>query len=217
MYFATYWSALLFTLLFLVFSAGTSFLFFKQQKKLAAWDDQVHRIFSFLTHNIIRISLAIALLLLLFFMDFVRDYLFKNVNMQINYMYYIEQGQVDRFNYTDSVMERLLEGWSAQALYYLKYALTILLTIVYAVMCWLFLRFTYPHVNTVPYVRLFYGTTFWLLCFAFILAMYPFGYEIKHNLYLISMEIGHFLQSSLPPLLLVLVIKMAQQLRISEE
>jgi hypothetical protein len=31
------------------------------------------------------------------------------------------------------------------------------------------------------------------------------------------MEIGHFLQSSLPPLLLVLVIKMAQQLRITEE
>jgi hypothetical protein len=212
MYFSTYWTAVLFTLLYLSSTILTTVLFFRQQSKLVLWDEQVHRVFAFLKNRTVLIFLALCVLSLLFFMDFIRDYIFKNINMQINYMYYIEQGQLDRFNYTDSWMEWLLEGISSTVLYYIKYALTAILTVVYAVLCWLFLRFSSPTFNTVPYVRLFYGTLFWLLCLAFIFAMYPFGYELKHNLYLISMEIGHFIQSSLPPLLLFLVLKLSQQL-----
>jgi hypothetical protein len=217
MYFTYFWSAILFTLCFLLFSLLSTLIFVKQAKKLDEWDEQVHRIFDPLKNRKVLLALSFGLLALLFFMDFARDYLFKNINMQINFMYYYEQGQWDRFNYTDSSMEKLLDGLSANTLYYLKYLLTLILTILYAIICWLFLRFTYPTLNSVPYVRLFYGISFWLLCTFFIFAMYPFGYELKHNLYLISMEIGHFIQSSLPPLLLLLALKLATQLKSSHQ
>jgi hypothetical protein len=217
MYFSSYVSALLFTSLFLVFTVVSTILSIKNSATLRRWDEQVHEVLSPVKNRTIQLILAIGILMVLFFLDFTRDYLFKNINMQINYMYYFELGQWDRFNYTDSSMEKLLDGLSANTLYYLKYLLTLILTILYAIICWLFLRFTYPTLNSVPYVRLFYGISFWLLCTFFIFAMYPFGYELKHNLYLISMEIGHFIQSSLPPLLLVLVLKMTNQLKPQKE
>lgn len=164
---------------------------------------------SLFKNKFVRISCIILSLLFLFYLDFLRDYLFKNLTFRMNYVDVISKGgSTDKyFDPTDSLMQKILNGFTAQQIYYLKFLSTFLTLGLYFLTCQIILKLIYIKNNTFVFTSLLYGTGFLLMMFVFSFYFFTFPKEIKYNFYLISMEIGHFLESSLPTLLLILSYK----------
>ncbi len=164
---------------------------------------------SLFKNKFFRILLIVLSLSFLFYLDFLRDYLFKNLTFRMNYIDVISNGgSKDKyFDPTDSLMQKILEGYTAQQIYYLKFLSTFLILGVYFIACQTILKLIYYKNKTFVFTSLLYGSGFLLMMFVFSFYFFTFPNEIKYNFYLISMEIGHFLESSLPTLLLILSYK----------
>jgi hypothetical protein len=164
---------------------------------------------SLFKNKFFRILLIVLSLSFLFYLDFLRDYLFKNLTYRMNYIDVISNGgSTDKyFDPTDSLMQKILNGFTAQQIYYLKFLSTFLTLGLYFLTCQIILKLIYLRNNTLVFTSLLYGTGFLLMMFVFSFYFFTSPNEIKYNFYLISMEIGHFLESSLPTLLLILSYK----------
>lgn len=160
----------------------------------------------------IRWTIGIGLLFLVFWMDFARDYTFKNLNMQMNYQFAIENEQLGLINYTDSFMEKLLENTSSKTIYYMKFLMTCVYSFLFFFITTLLLKLFFPLLRIVPYTFLFYSITFCFMGMFFIFNTFPFSYETSNNFYLISMEIGHLIQSSLTTFLFIVLFKMQSKI-----
>ncbi len=156
-----------------------------------------------------QVILITILLFFLFYLDFIRDYIFKNLTFRMNFIGLMEKGgSPDKYlDPTDSLMVSLLEGLSSYQIYYLKFLATFLMLFVYFVVCQLILKLIYLKHRTLKFTSLLYGTGIFFMMFVFSFYFFTLPPVIKNNFYLISMEIGHFLESSLPTLLLLLSFK----------
>lgn len=157
----------------------------------------------------VRIVFIILLLGLLFYLDFLRDYVFKNLTWRMDFQYQMEQGGSPEkyFDGTDSWMKAILGNTSSGTIYILKYIASAVFIMIYFLLTQFILRLAYPAYNTFPYPLLLYvlGTLSMGLIFSFY--FFQWSIEIKTKFYLIAMEIGHFLESSLPALLSILGFK----------
>lgn len=153
-----------------------------------------------------RIFIIIIFVFSLFSLDFLRDFVFKNLDMQMNYLYHMDEtGYSNIENYTHSYMEKLLQGYSSLDIYNLKWIFTIVFIVVFYFVGCIFLWIIY---NKKAVLFLSY-----LYVILFVLASLVYSYNFinpNRNSYLISMEIMHFLQSSLPSLFMVLSFKIYQ-------
>lgn len=157
----------------------------------------------------IRIFGLTLTLLLLFYLDFIRDYAFKNLNWRMDFMYHMEQGgSPEKYvDGTDSWAKAILGDTSSQTLYKLKYIISGIFILIYAFIAHLTMRWVYPKFNTLPYTLLLYGLGVLMMGLVFSFYFFTWSHDTKLNFYLISMEIGHFLESSLPTLLSILGFK----------
>lgn len=213
MKFESFTFAVLFLLLYLIITIGILFLLFS---KLSFLKFKVERSGDTSKVKIIEPIhwfIAIILLLVIFWMDFARDYTFKNLNMQMNFMYAFESGQTGLYNYTDSFMEKLLGNTSWKGIYYLKFIMTCVFTLLYFSLTSLFLKLLFPNQRIMPYTFLFYSVSFCSMGLFFVFNSFPFSFETANNFYLISMEVGHLIQSSLPTLLFVILFKIQPKIQ----
>lgn len=159
-----------------------------------------------LNKKVSRIIIIIVFLLTLFSLDFLRDFVFKNFDIQINYLNHMDEaGYSTVVNYTHSFMEKQLKGYSIMDIYHLKWTFTIVFTVIFYMVGGLFLWFIYN-----KKAMLFFS---YLYAALFVSASLIYSYNFisaSRNAYLISLEIMHFLQSSLPSLFMVLSFKIYQ-------
>ncbi|CAG5079683.1 hypothetical protein [Parvicella tangerina] len=173
-------------------------------------------------HNkITRIILTCILIVFLFYLDFVRDYVFHNLSWRMDYQYLIEQGgSPDKYvDPTDSWMKAILGNASSNTIYLLKYVSSGIFILLYGFLSHLILRLIYPSNNTLPYTILLYGLGTLSMGLVFSCYFFQWSHDTKLNFYLIAMEIGHFLESSLPTLLSILGFKIylsSQELKPNE-
>jgi hypothetical protein len=127
----------------------------------------------------------------------------------MNYVDVISKGgSPDKyFDPTDSLMQKILDGFNATHIYYIKFIATIVILGVYFLICQTVLKLIYIKNNTFVFTSLLYGSGFLTMMLVFSFYFFTFPNEVKYNFYLIAMEIGHFLESSLPTLLLILSYK----------
>jgi hypothetical protein len=214
MKFESFTFAALFLLLYLIFTIGILFLIFS---KLSFLKFKVERSGDTSKDKIVKPIhwfIAIILLIVIFWMDFARDYTFKNLNMQMNFMYAFESGQIGLYNYTDSFMEKLLGNTSWKGIYYLKFIMTCVFTLLYFSLTSLFLILLFPNQRIMPYTFLFYAVSFCSMGLFFVFNSFPFSFETANNFYLISMEVGHLIQSSLPTLLFIILFKIQPKIQV---
>lgn len=158
-------------------------------------------------NKIIRIIIIILFLFILFGLDFLRDFVFKNLDLQMFYVNHLdENGNSSVINYTHSFMEKLLNGYSDYQIYYLKWGFTILFTAVFFSVGSIFLKFLYPKKAVLFFLYLY------LTLFVLASIIYSINF-ITYNMtsYLISLEIMHFLQSSIATLFMILAFKIYQK------
>lgn len=157
----------------------------------------------------IQVVAIIVLISTLFYMDFIRDYVFHNLTYRMNYLDLIEHGgSPDKYeDYTDSLMLKILGNSNSIKIYYLKYAMSVVFVLTYYLLSFFVLKVIYPSKNAFPFITLFYGLGSLAALFVFSGYFFTWPHDTKINFYLISMEIGHFLESSLPTLLSILGFK----------
>lgn len=157
----------------------------------------------------LKIFALILLVSFLFYSDFIRDYVFKNVQYQIHYLsLFSAEGTPMIENHTDSWMEKLLEGKSITELINLKWLFTLAFTFYFLLFSILIPFILYNKKRIITYALVLYGTIFFSALTIYGLRFIYSDYNWQENTYLISLSLMHFLQSSLPALLIVLAFKL---------
>ena len=81
--------------------------------------------------------ILLALLLIAFSLDFIRDYIFVNINYQIHYLNYLD------FNYTDSFIEKFISNYSINELSNIKWMLSFFFILMFAAISFLLIHYKY--------------------------------------------------------------------------
>jgi len=125
----------------------------------------------------LKIITLLVLGFFLFYSDFIRDYVFKNLEYQIYYLNHISpEGVPTVLNYTDSWMETFLEGKSIENIVNLKWIFTLLFTIYFYGFC-----------VTIPYIlykkKVIFKFTSILYAVLFLSALTIYGLKFLSNHY----------------------------------
>lgn len=140
-------------------------------------------------------------LILLFYLDFVRDYIFKNIGFQIYYLNHLSPSGVSGIdNYTDSFIERFIKDYSIPQLTNLKWFFTAIFCLIFGTLGALINSFFHQTKKVFLYFIILYTLLFVSSLLIYATINLTDSYTFKTKAYLISMEIAHFLQSSLPTL-----------------
>jgi hypothetical protein len=158
-------------------------------------------------------SFLVGLLLFaLFYCDFLREYLFINLQTQMGYAERIINSETPQefINYTDGNFIKVFGSLTADQAYLYKYIFFGTFTLLYFIICSTIMKLAYPNFNTTKFTSFLYGIGVCVILLIFSLYFFPWHIDTKTGFYFISMEIGHFFQSSLPTLLLLVSFKIYQ-------
>jgi len=159
-----------------------------------------------------RYLIIITGLILLFYLDFVRDYVFKNIGFQIYYLNHISNSGVASIeNYTDSFIEQFLYDYSIVQLGNLKWLFTGFFILLFGVLGALINSLFHQTKRVFIYFSLLYSLLFLSSIAIYFSMKLTNSYSYQAKAYLMSMEIAHFLQSSLPTLLFLVSFKLYQR------
>jgi hypothetical protein len=139
-------------------------------------------------------------------MEFLRDYCFININLQIEYLENLESN-LDVFNFTDSKILYFLKSMSIKSIINLKWILSLIFILFYFLIGQAFSYLSFDSKKHKQFLKLFlYGGS--MIVFIS-LVIYTFGklfsLENQMNFYYVSLELSHFVQSSLYPIMFLLV------------
>lgn len=163
-------------------------------------------------NRVLKYSIVGLGLCLVFYLDFVRDYIFKNIGFQIYYLQHLNaDGQASINNYTDSFLEQFIHNYSIESLTNLKWVFTAVFSLLFGLIGATINSIYYETKQVAIYFLILYG-----LLFTSSLAIYSTinisdSYTFQNKAYLIAMEIAHFLQSSLPTLFFLVSFKLFNQ------
>lgn len=146
------------------------------------------------------------LVLCVIFFDFFRDYIFQNINFQLHYLSHFKHGNASTINMTDSTIEFFVEDLSRTTLIYLKWIFSGLFILIYLILTILLSKLIYKNQPS----RLLISTAFFLSTISIL--FYVFCLKSKsvlmsNSFYGISIEISHFLQSSLFVISMLMIFK----------
>jgi hypothetical protein len=157
--------------------------------------------------------------LIIFFgicIEFLRDYCFININLQIEYLENLESN-LDVFNYTDSKIIYFLKSMSIKSIINLKWILSSLFILFYFLIGLAFSNLSFDSKKHTQFLKLFsYGGLMIIFISLFIFAFGKlFSLENQMNFYYVSLELSHFVQSSLYPISFLLIFYANNKLKIS--
>jgi len=165
-----------------------------------------------------KIAILITLGLALFYSDFIRDYIFKNLEYQIHYLsHFSADGFPTVENFTDSSMREFLDGKSINSISNLKWIFTFVFTVYFLIFSIVIPYIIYQKKVIIKYATILYGIIFSSALIIYGLRFFYSDYNWMENTYLISLGLMHFLQSSLPTLLLVLAFKLHLSFKVESE
>ena len=148
--------------------------------------------------------------------EFLRDYCFININLQIEYLENLESN-LDVFNFTDSKILCFLKSMSIKSIINLKWILSFIFILFYFLIGLAFSYLSFNSKNYKQFLKLFsYGGLMIILISLVIFAFGKlFSLENQMNFYYVSLELSHFVQSSLYPISFLLIFYANNKLKIS--
>ena len=150
------------------------------------------------------------------FLEYFRDYLFININLQINFLENLSI-ELPTFNYTDSNLLFLIKSLDTETLNFLKWGLSFLFAFLYFGIGFLFSKWYFSHKNHIFFTKLFSlgGLLIMFSSFLIFVIGKSLTFENQMNFYYVSIELSHFVQSSLYPFLFLLVFFANNRTKIS--
>lgn len=150
------------------------------------------------------------------FLEYFRDYLFININLQINFLENLNN-ELSTFNYTDSNLLFLIKSLDTETLNFLKWGLSFLFAFLYFGIGFLFSKWFFSHKIHLFFIKLFSlgGLTVMFSSFLIFVIGKSLTFENQMNFYNVSIELSHFVQSSLYPISFLLVFFANNRTKIS--
>ena len=150
------------------------------------------------------------------FLEYFRDYLFININLQINFLENLSN-ELSTFNYTDSSLLFLIKSLEIETLNILKWGLSFLFAFLYFGIGFLISKWFFSHKNHLFFIKLFSlgGLLIMFSSFLIFVIGKSLTFENQMNFYNVSIELSHFVQSSLYPFLFLLVFFANNRTKIS--
>ena len=150
------------------------------------------------------------------FLEFFRDYCFININLQIEYLENLESN-LDVFNYTDSKILYFLKSMSIKSIINLKWILSLLFILFYFLIGLAFSYLSFDSKKYKQFLKLFLFGGFLIVFISLVIFTLGklFSLENQMNFYYISLELSHFVQSSLYPITFLLIFYANNKTKIS--
>jgi hypothetical protein len=145
--------------------------------------------------------------------EFLRDYCFININLQIEYL----ESNLDVFNYTDSKILYFLKSMSIKSLIYLKWGLSFLFILFFFLIGLAISFLAYDSKKYNQFLKLFSCGGLMIIFVSLVIFAFGklFSLENQINFYYVSLELSHFVQSSLYPISFLLIFYANNKLKIS--
>ena len=158
---------------------------------------------------IILISFAI-------FLEYFRYYLFVNINLQIHFLENLING-LSTFNYTDSNLLCLIKNLDVRSLNICKWGLSFSFVFLYFGVGFLFSKWFFSLKNHLFFIKLFFLGGLFIMFSSFLIYVIreSLSLENQMNFYNVSIELSHFVQSSLYPISFLLVFFANNRTKIS--
>jgi hypothetical protein len=138
--------------------------------------------------------------------EYLRDYLFVNTNLQIEYLEYTNN-DLNVSNYTDSLLLKFLKNIEVHSLNQLKWIMSLLFSFIFFSLGFFFSKWIFELSKHKKFLKSFIiGGCLILLSSLIIFSLGKLlSQEDKYNFYYVSIELSHFVQSSLYPISFLLV------------
>ena len=140
------------------------------------------------------------------FFEYLRDYLFVNTNLQIEYLEYTDN-DLNVSNYTDSLLLKFFKNFEISSLTQLKWIMSLLFSLFFFGLGFFFSKWNFELSKHKKFLSSFIiGGC--LILFSSLIIYYIgnlLSVENKFNFYYVSLELSHFVQSSLYPISFVLI------------
>lgn len=148
----------------------------------------------------------IVLILLAFFFEYLRDYCFININLYIKFLEKSNEG-LEVLNYADSLIFKLIENLKINSLVQIKWGMSFIFVLIFVALGILFSKWNFSNINHRKFLKLYLFCGLVILILSFVI--YSLGNmlnrENEFNFYYISLELSHFVQSSLYPMTFILI------------
>ncbi len=150
------------------------------------------------------------------FLEYFRYYLFININLQVNFLENLING-LSTFNYTDSNLLYLIKNLDLRSLNICKWGLSLLFAFLYFGIGFLFSKWFFSPKNHIFFIKLFSlgGLIVMFSSFLIYVVGKSLTLENQINFYNVSIELSHFVQSSIYPISFLLVFFANNRTKIS--
>ena len=148
----------------------------------------------------------LVLILIAFFFEYLRDYCFININFYIEFLEKSNNG-LNVFNYTDSLVYNLIKNLKISSLIKLKWIMSLIFILMYSVLGILFSKWNFSDTDHKRFLKLYLFGGMGILILSFVIFSLGklLNTENEYNFYFVSLELSHFLQSSLYPISFILI------------
>lgn len=148
----------------------------------------------------------LVLILVAIIFEFLRDYCFININF---YMEFLEKSNngFEVFNYTDTIIFNIVENLKINSLMKIKWGMSFIFVLIFTALGIQFSKWNFNNINFKRFLKLylFGGMSILILSFVIFSLGKLLNTENEYNFYFVSLELSHFVQSSLYPISFVLI------------
>ena len=145
--------------------------------------------------------IIIVLILSCIFFEYLRDYIFVNINLQLYFLHFDSIGH-NLDNYTDSRIYFFIHSFSSALLYKLKWVLSFFFISIFYCNGYLISKQIWFKNDCKKFRKIYFtgGVSLTILAAVFYIIHIYYGQKNNSNFYLISIELSHFVQSILYPI-----------------
>ena len=113
------------------------------------------------------------------------------------------------FNYTDTIIFNIVENLKINSLMKIKWGMSFVFVIIFIVIGILFSKWNFNNINYKRFLKLylFGGMVILILSFVIFSLGKLLNTENEYNFYFISLELSHFIQSALYPIVFILIFR----------
>ena len=148
---------------------------------------------------------TILFLLIIFgvFFEFIRDYIFVNFNLQMQFLHY-KSLDLDATNYTDSTVLLFINSLSYSTVANLKWVLALLFSLIFFAIGLFFTKLLWQKVMYNEFKKTFIVGGLIIMISSILFYILHISLNKDPHIYAVAIELSHFVQSILYPITFIL-------------
>ena len=148
-------------------------------------------------------TILFVLITLGVFLEFIRDYIFVNFNLQMQFLHY-QSLNLDSTNYTDSFVQLFINSLRSSTIANLKWVFALLFSIIFFVIGLFFTKTLWQKEMYYEFKKTFTVGGLIIILSSVLFYILHVSLNNDPNIYAVAIELSHFVQSILYPITFIL-------------